>query len=1128
MSGHSVCRTFLLASLLLGFSCHPAGAQDSEKKDSKVSPAMKLPSGAIIVVAKDAEAFSNPDAIYLSPEKFKEINDQLESLKKQIASEKPMPPSFCELEGRIELRGKQQIVKLAAAFRFRTTANRSVIYLGCQKAHLLDAKIDDGSFPIIIANDKGLSVRIDSAGERKLQLDLEVPLMTRGPKIGEMGFEIGLPGAPITTLSFEAPAKVKRLTVTCREVGTPSTQLPVGSEAALDVKRIDADRLLPGRGPEALGPVNYLSVSWPDASQTGAVNNPLSAETELKVAISDIDIQAEARLRLRGSAKVWRFLAPYDAEVSVGKAPGQPATSKSADFPVDQAPDIVRPEPGKTEWRIRFREPNTADLLVVVRTRSPRNRGGEPGLKTLWRAGPFAVLDLSRQTGVIRIKSLPHIRVNAHPKGDTQRIDSSDDPGAEMVFQYGSLPAGAKNQPGPPLELEIRAAAGVVQTQVQHYLNLGEGGWKLRSEIKVTPIRTEIEALEVEVPVAAVFEASTPKLIEGIIPVRDNGPQRKIIELKLVSAMRNEFSLTLEGSYSMPFAAQDATLILPRFLNVFEGSAQLTVTIPDGYDLNGGAYQWRANNSRSRIVPLEPPLVLERTNTLVARATRGISRVDLSWKPLRADIRVKSFVEITLGDRQARIVQNLNYTFANRPSKKLRLRGPDTVIGVAVNEGSIDASTSGEWIVNLANEAGSEATITLTYSFNLPTGNGESTTFLTPLLWPYGVSSCENRVTIIRDRASGSFLLPELGACDWQQVPAEINPDESSLPLLVLRSQGVNLPLLLTLREPPAMSKTMLDFSVDRMLIQGQEVDGGQNYRARLHLVKWLNPSLDFELPAGATKAEAKINGIRSEIGKGAADVGQALRIALPAWRERQHLLIEIEYHLPEGRHEGIGGWITHWHPPRFRGRLAIGSIRWQVALHTRATPLSLGDAVFEERWTMHNGFAQPLTAYETRDLERWITNGQEPDGNSPLLNWELADANVTARQAGLAPVSILVIPRTIWLCSVSLIVLAVGMLWSRLTVIIAGISFILLIGVIVIIDFLWPQPTGQILAASQPGIAILLIILGFQRYMQWRYRRRLARMPNFSRLHGESPVPLSNGKRVLRETSTVDSPRVL
>ena len=72
---------------------------------------------------------------------------------------------------------------------------------------------------------------------------------------------------------------------------------------------------------------------------------------------------------------------------------------------------------------------------------------------------------------------------------------------------------------------------------------------------------------------------------------------------------------------------------------------------------------------------------------------------------------------------------------------------------------------------------------------------------------------------------------------------------------------------------------------------------------------------------------------------------------------------------------------------------------------------------------------------------------------------------------------------------------------------------------------FLLPQPFGQLLAASQPGLVLLLLFIGFQQFLQRRYRRRLARMPGFARIHSGSAVAQVDGKGGARDTSTVDSP---
>ncbi|MCE9531703.1 MAG: hypothetical protein K8T89_11360 [Planctomycetes bacterium] len=1094
----------------------PLAAQNQPKKDTPKSAALKLPSGAIIVVARDSDSIDKPEAIYLTPEKFKELSDQIEALKKQVAVDKPMPPTNCELDASLEKRGTQTIVKIKATFRFQTTQPRAVVFLGCSKAQPVEAKLEDGKLPLLIAGERGLSVQVDAAGSHVVQLDLEAPLQSRGPKGSEIGFELGLPGAAITSLLFDAPASVKRVTISRREAGNVPL-VPLGADAALDIKRIEVARLK-ARGGEALGAITFLGVSWEDTAQPRATVADRSADADVQVTINDTDILTDAQLRLKGTAKEWRFLAPNNAEVKIGRAPPLGSPAKPIDFPADQAPDVVRPEPGKSEWRVRFAEPNSAELMVVINTRALRNRTVDPKSKGGVPVGPFAALDVAAQSGTIRVKTPPHIRATPILKGDTQRLDSGDDPNAEAVYRYRTLPTGGKDLYFAPLELDIRSIAGTIQARVHHFLTLGEGGWRLRSEITITPIRTEVETLDLEVPVPGVFETPTPKLVEAIVPLRDIGPTRRVIQIKLTAPQRNEFTLTIDGFYSLPLGAQEATLVMPRLLNIAERGNQVSVAIPDGFDVRGGAYQWEIDKPGTKQRPLE---ITPDRASISSNIERAVAQVELAWKPIRADVRLESTADVTLGDRQARIAQQCRYTFADRPSRRLRLRSLAPLTGVSVTPGSIENNGPNDWTVILPAEPSKETSITLNYAIAYASTGNEPFRLNVPLLWPENATAADSRVRFLRDREATSHWLPTLDAGPWQVLPIEILPAETTL--LGLRGTGLNLPLSILMTDAEMTSHTMPLIWIDRTLIQAQADDVNQKYRARFHVAKWKARYLDLELPTGAAEIELRINGIRTDAlgGQTEGEAGRTIRVPLPLAKDRQPLMIEVKYATTiEGGH-----WITRWKPPRPLGRVALAGVRWQVAVPMRNIPLSMGDAVFEERWNVRNGFALPVATYSTADLDKWILNGLEPDGREASAGWELSDAGVSARQHNLETLRFVSMPRNLWLASVSLLVLIVGLLLSRLAKQTAGL-LIALIGIAaVVVGLLWPQPAGQTLAAAQPGLAILALVLGMQRYLQWRYRRRLARMPGFTRIHAESAVARSNGKRVIRETSTVDSP---
>jgi hypothetical protein len=1128
----SMLRLALVSLLLGGLTGIPLAAQTKSKdKDPKSTPAFKLPSGAIIVVTSDPDLIDKSASIYLTPERYKELNDQIESLKKQVANEKPAAvPSHCELSGRIEKRGGTNIVRVRATFRYRTTQPRTVVFLGCQKMQLMEAKTEDDKLPMLATGDKGLSVLVEEPGEQTLRLELESALLPRAAKSSQVGFELGLPGAAITLLSFATPPKVQRVNVSRREMITaPLFNTPI-AEGPLDVKRVDAERLQAGHGGEPLGAITYLSVTWDDESAASAAA-VRSAEADIQVTIGDMEIATEARLRLKGAAKEWRFAAPSNAEVSIGRVPVA-AGGKPVDYPIDQAPELIRPEPGQSIWRIHFREVNASELLAVVVVRTPRSRA-EPKGKSFWPVYPFAVHDVTQQSGTIRVKFPPYIKVVPMVKGDTQRLDGSQDLAGDALFRYRTLPIGSKGQPTTPLELDIRPAVGVVQTRVHHQLRMAEGGWRLHSEIAVSPIRMDVEALELEVPTAVVFEAVTPRLVESVSAVRDAGAQRRVVQMKLATAQRGEFTVAIEGFYPIPVGAQQMTISLPRVVNAFDRQGQVTVAVPEGFDLRCNAFEWESDRLGKQPFALEPASGMDKANLLTTTASRPISHIDLAWKAQRADIRVESQVDISIGDRQAQATQTLKFFFADRIPKKLRIRASSAVSGLAVNSGSLELNGPLDWFVIPAAELGKETTLVLNYAFPLPShANDSQAVLLVPLLWEDGTNWCENRIRVWRERSSTRAWKLAAEGNVWEERPPDLIAGESSLPLLVLQASGSNVPLALRITDAQSASgagypSALTSIWIDRTLIQAQSTGAIQQYRVRFHLARWTVRTLDIELPDGASDAEASLNGIRIDlrIGRTESDSGRTLQIILPAWQDRAQSLVEIRYQLPAGRRDGLGRLLAIWHPPRLTDRVALSTVRWQIAIPSNSVPLSLGDGVFEERWAIRNGIAQPLAAHTTADLERWISSGREPDGSETASGWEMSDGGITARHDNLMPLRTAVVPRPVFLAAVSLLVLAIGLLLARLPRRAVGVLLALATAGAVVVGFLWPQPSGQVLSAAQPGLMLLAVILGTQRFLQWRYRRRLTRMPGFARVQTEPASARSNGKRILRETSTIDAP---
>src|SRR5581483_1220618 len=90
------------------------GKKTTEQKKADLS---SLPADAVIVICEQAnEALELlPKAVILKPEKYQELLDQIEKLKKQIEnpkSENAVPPTHCVLRGKVEA----GIVRLQAEF----------------------------------------------------------------------------------------------------------------------------------------------------------------------------------------------------------------------------------------------------------------------------------------------------------------------------------------------------------------------------------------------------------------------------------------------------------------------------------------------------------------------------------------------------------------------------------------------------------------------------------------------------------------------------------------------------------------------------------------------------------------------------------------------------------------------------------------------------------------------------------------------------------------------------------------------------------------------------------------------------------------------------------------------------
>ena len=436
----------------------------------------------------------------------------------------------------------------------------------------------DGKPPLLVAREDGLRIEVETAGEHTVRLELDLPVVPRGPLGSELGFEIGLPGAPITALTFEAPAQVRRYTL--------ATRAPKSSGAATDVEieQPEVERFQPGKGGAPLGPITSLALSWENSMRKETV--PRTADVDVTVTVGPDELLTEARLRLRGPGREWRFTAPATADVAVGLWPGTQPGKGPLTLPTERAPDVIRPEAGQSVWRLEFREPFVADLLVTVTSRLPRGRVGESGTAKPFSIGPYAVLDLPHQSGVIRVRSPAPWKATIATKGDVRREGEDDSAEASYRVRYPALKVAPADA---PISLSLTQLPGSVQARTRHELKLTEIAWRLRSEISVAPSRMAVEYIDFDCPTAFQPTVAEPReLVESFNRTGESVAGRHTYRALLSSPKRSSFSFTIDGDYPHGPADSSAVVTLPRALGVSERAAELIVTAPAQFEARPG------------------------------------------------------------------------------------------------------------------------------------------------------------------------------------------------------------------------------------------------------------------------------------------------------------------------------------------------------------------------------------------------------------------------------------------------------------------------------------------------------------------------------------------------------------
>ena len=132
---------------------------------------LKIPPGGILVLVEEARDVLQlfPKMVLLTPEKFQEMMERINTLERQVKGDKKLP-NVCKLAGRLD----GDVVRLTAEYKFTTDRPQMAVFLGGQGAVITEAKLaagpgtPEGPLPFLDPGDNGYSVQVEHAGEHVL------------------------------------------------------------------------------------------------------------------------------------------------------------------------------------------------------------------------------------------------------------------------------------------------------------------------------------------------------------------------------------------------------------------------------------------------------------------------------------------------------------------------------------------------------------------------------------------------------------------------------------------------------------------------------------------------------------------------------------------------------------------------------------------------------------------------------------------------------------------------------------------------------------------------------------------------------------------------------------------------
>ncbi len=1074
---------------------------------------VRLPDGTMIVIAKNPTDGVGPaDGVIVSAKDYQQLLEQAEAGKRNAAPQKPIAPTSCLIRGRAESRKDRSVGLLQISIAYRTTTPRSLVLLGLQRAFPTSAKLDTGALPILELTPEGLAVAVEKPGSYTLTLDVEVPI---GPRAGknEIGWELGLPRAAITMLAFDSPApEVKQFLI-----GTRGTDATRPTELKRTAEAVSRFTTASGAKGQPLGPVELLEVAWevPTATAPPSGVSLASTDATITVRIDELQMETTATIRLSGAERNWIFPLPRDALVNLSRIGAKPEDTDTGPKPL-----IVAPAEGKpSDWKVTLPE-SPAEWVATVVLRQPRPAATDSKYAGPYRVNPFHSPTAVRQTGLIRVFAPLGIRLTnfkLSPQLRRQDAPPSVEETPVAVFRYAKL----STEPTINLEFEARPARGTITAQPHHQLTLAVGGWQLRSEVRIVPIRTLVDQLTIELPAGWLDPIIQPLELVDEVQGSKEPAAKRTLNVRLATSQKEPFTLIFESRYPLPATALDASLLLPRFSTTAERDSQLTVSVPEPFDLRGNAYEWEG--SAPGTVPIELKSPTARTTPAARQILNGrtdgsFSRVSLSWQTFRPELGAEVRAEVTLTDRQAIVQQTIRFKTAEPLTRPIRLKGPLSSAAFRAVP-SVEPLGPGEWSF-LPPGGVKDATLTLSYALPLPsfkTGpNPPPQSVPIPLVWPEA-TRVDSSVRVWGGSGLASRKLTRFEG-PWRELPPAATPERDAFPWLSLSGTGANLPLNLELSEAPEVGGASV--IVDRAVLQSWSADDGSvQLRARFVVKRW--PAyLDCELATLGTPSVRVDQSLVTNLTLiSRTDDGterRTYRIPLPeAKANRVPILIDVRATAPPPQSR------TEWmlQPVIVRDAVYRKPIWWQIVAPPTQTPLFLGEGNAEFRWGWRGALYSPVSPVNQVEFDRWLADATDPDAE-PETSDTFTDPGgegLTLRQLVPARVTLVRLPRGLFVVGCSLIVVLFGVGVSRVRPVLVG-PMVLLFGVLLaVLAILFPQPTAQAVSSGLWGVVVVAVAFAVQALLAWYTRRRVTHLSAFARNSSSPMLPPVLGPRPSR-----------